>query len=64
MNLLLLCLGAFIAGVFVGARLWFALFCCAVVLTVWWFGRIRPPPDRQSTRDISHFGHRPRGGGH
>ena len=62
MNILLLCLGAFVAGVFVGARLWFALFFCAAVLAVWWIKRTIPPPDR--SKDISHFGHRPRGGGH
>jgi len=57
MNILFLCLGAFIAGVFVGARLWVALIFCAVVLAAWWFGRSKPPPDR--LKHLNHFGPRP-----
>lgn len=57
MNILLLCLGAFIAGVFVGARLWIALIICAAVLAAWWFGRFKPPPDR--LKHLNHFGPRP-----
>lgn len=45
MKLLLLCLGSFVTGVFVGARMWAVLLLCAVFVAAWWFGIPRPPPD-------------------
>lgn len=45
MKLMLLCLGSFVLGVFVGARMWAALLFCAVIVAAWCFGVPRPPPD-------------------
>ncbi len=41
---LLPCLGAFVAGVFVGAGLWIALIVCAAALAAWRYGLAPPPP--------------------
>lgn len=63
---LLPCLAAFVAGVFVGAGLWIALFLCVVALAAWWTGYLPFAPDRFVTpvKPIKHFGPRPRDGGH
>ena len=57
----LTCLGAFVAGVFVGAGLWIALFLCAAALVVWWIGWPPAPPDRLKP---VQFGSRPRDRSH
>ncbi len=63
---LLPCLAAFVAGVFVGAGLWIALFLCVAGLVAWWVGSPPFAPDRFVTpiKPIKHFGPRPRDGGH
>ncbi|CAM2984435.1 hypothetical protein [Rariglobus hedericola] len=58
------CLGAFVAGVFVGAGLWFALIVCAAVVVAWHCWLNPSPPDRSSVKHLTHFGPRRRGGGH
>jgi hypothetical protein len=63
MKLLFACLGCFIFGVLVGARMWIALIFCAALVALWWFGLPRPPPDRLSRRN-SHFDRSPRRHGH
>lgn len=63
-HLLLPCLGAFVAGVFVGAGLWFALIVCAALVVAWHVWLNPSAPDRPSFKHISHFGPRRRGGGH
>lgn len=45
-NPLIAALAAFVAGVFVGAGLWFALVVLAVGLAAWRWFHPRPPPDR------------------
>lgn len=55
MKLLLLCLGSFVLGVFVGGRMWMALIFCAALVAVWWFGIPRLPPDC-SARPTKPFG--------
>lgn len=63
MKLLLLCLGSFVFGVFVGARMWVALFFCAALVALWWFGLPRPSPDRVF-RPPKPFGRGSRDHGH
>lgn len=58
------CLGAFVAGVFVGAGLWFALIVCAALVVAWHVWLNPSAPDRPSFKHISHFGPRRRGGGY
>jgi hypothetical protein len=58
MKSLLASLGAFVAGVFVGAGQWFALFLCAAGLVAWWMHRT--DPDSRSLKHIENLGPRPR----
>jgi len=43
-NLFLPVLGGFVAGVFVGAGLWFALLVLVAALVIWRFVQQPPPP--------------------
>ena len=58
MKLLLLCLGSFVLGVFVGGRMWVALTFCMAFVALWWFGLPRPAPDRLAPS--KPFGRSPR----
>ena len=55
-------LGAFVAGVFAGAGMWFALILCMAGLVVWWVERASPGRDliTSSLKHIEHLGPRPR----
>lgn len=59
MKLLIMCLGTFVLGVFVGARMWVALTFCMVLVALWWFGLPRPPSDRPA-HPTRPFGRRSR----
>ncbi len=54
-KLLLLLLGAFVAGVFVGAGQWFALFVFVAALAAWRW--LEPPPP--SDLPLSRPAHKP-----
>jgi hypothetical protein len=63
MKPLLLNLGCFVAGVLVGAGLWFALILCVVGMALWWFGESstdRRERLRSSLKHIETLGPRPR----
>lgn len=63
MKLPLLCLGMFVLGVFVGARMWVALIFCGALAALWWFG-LPPSVTHRLTHHSKPFGRGARDPGH